>query len=494
MKKNIAILSSSLTSGGAERIAGSLSVYLSKRYTVYIFLMDSSNISYNYSGKLIFCAESTDEDICSSVKRLKKEYAIDCAISFCYGMNLINVRTKGTETVILSHRNTFSAMQPYLYRVCTKMHRWYHFADKIVSVSYGATEDLIKTFGIQKEKITTIYNFLNKKETARMVEEKLPDEVEDFLGDSVMLLNVGRLDRQKNQKRLLVQFSKVRKEYDVKLVILGSGDMEDELKQIAIDLGVSEDVLFCSYCRNPFPFYRRASVFVLSSDWEGLPGVLLEAMFLGIPIVSVNCPSGPLELIKGDKDYSVKIKSIEVCERGILIEQADTDTTGETGYLAEGVKQLLGNAELCKRMSDCEKTFANCYSNEKILQKWIDVIENAIPCENVPDDMFGEIIKGYKRIIVYGAGGFGKMTMEYIMSQDLGDATLCFAVSDKSRILEAEVMGVPVYEISELVPVRDESIVFIGVYIENGNEDAAIEKCLKYGFKFTFADFPVDYF
>ena len=158
--KNIAILVSSLKSGGAERIAGLLSVYLSKKYNVYLFTGDSKDIVYDYGGTLIDYSVYGFENIYTSIRKLKKEYGIDCAVSFDYAMNLVNIITKESESVIISHRCVHGEMKPYPFRMATKIKRWYGYADRIVSLSYGASADLVESFGVKEDKITTIYNFL----------------------------------------------------------------------------------------------------------------------------------------------------------------------------------------------------------------------------------------------------------------------------------------------------------------------------------------------
>jgi glycosyltransferase involved in cell wall biosynthesis len=115
------------------------------------------------------------------------------------------------------------------------------------------------------------------------------------------VLGAGKLKPQKDFPTLLKAFARVRRERPARLIILGTGSEEAELRVLASALGVSDSVDFPGYVHNPFAFYRRASVFVLSSVWEGLPTVLIEAMACGCPVVSTDCPSGPREILDGGR-------------------------------------------------------------------------------------------------------------------------------------------------------------------------------------------------
>ena len=80
-------------------------------------------------------------------------------------------------------------------------------------------------------------------------------------------------------------------------MILGEGDQRSKLNELAIQLGIEHDVSLPGWVENPYPYMVRASLFVLSSKFEGLPGVLIEALFSGVPLVATDCPSGPREIL-----------------------------------------------------------------------------------------------------------------------------------------------------------------------------------------------------
>ncbi len=113
------------------------------------------------------------------------------------------------------------------------------------------------------------------------------------------MLGVGRLSAQKNCPLLIRAVAKVRRQRPVRLLILGEGDDRAALEALVRDLDLTDCVGLPGFVDNPFAYMRHAQLFVLSSDWEGLPTVLIEALACGCPVVSTDCPSGPLEILDG---------------------------------------------------------------------------------------------------------------------------------------------------------------------------------------------------
>ncbi len=114
-----------------------------------------------------------------------------------------------------------------------------------------------------------------------------------------MVLGVGRLTEQKDFPTLLRAFAEVATRRDARLIILGEGQLRETLLEQAQQLGIADKVAFPGFTDNPWAWMHRAAVFVLSSRWEGSPNTLTEALALGTPVVSTDCPSGPRELLSG---------------------------------------------------------------------------------------------------------------------------------------------------------------------------------------------------
>ena len=179
--------------------------------------------------------------------------------------------------------------------------RWFYpWADSIVAVSRGVAEDLVKVTGIPRELIKVIYNPVV---TPKLLEKaKVSIDHPWFRsGQPPVILSVGRLTKQKDFPTLIRAFALVRTERSARLMILGEGEERPKLEALVRELGLEDDVSMPGFVDNPYAYMARAAVFVLSSLWEGLSNVLIEAMAVGTPVVSTDCPSGPAEILEGGK-------------------------------------------------------------------------------------------------------------------------------------------------------------------------------------------------
>jgi len=174
--------------------------------------------------------------------------------------------------------------------------RVYPWADGVIAVSEGVARGLCRIPGIPPERVTVIYNPVIPAD----LEVKAAQPVaHPWLapGQPPVVLGVGKLKLQKDFSTLLRAFRRVRDRREAHLIIIGEGRRRHHLEDVVRHLGLSADVALPGYQENPFAWMSKASVFVLSSLWEGLPGVLIEAMASGCPVVSTDCPSGPREIL-----------------------------------------------------------------------------------------------------------------------------------------------------------------------------------------------------
>lgn len=208
-------------------------------------------------------------------------------------------------TLVVSERNTLtqsigssillrSRFIPWLMRIS------YPRADAVVAVSGGVAADLATVIGLSSRKISVIYNPVVGPELLRKADEEVEHPWVDESASPIVLA-VGRLTRQKDYQTLVSAFAQVRSGRPARLIILGEGEARTPLEQQVRSLGIADDVLLPGFVENPFSWMRRAAVFVLSSRWEGLPGVLIQAMACGVPVVSTDCPSGPAEILEDGK-------------------------------------------------------------------------------------------------------------------------------------------------------------------------------------------------
>jgi len=187
----------------------------------------------------------------------------------------------------------------YLGLIKQLVKRFYPHADAVVACSKGVAEDLVQNMKVPRERVHVIYN-----PTDPEIEAKAQEPVDHpwFKNSKIpVILCVARLDPQKDLPTLIRAFSIVRKERPAKLVILGEGSERAKLEALVKELGLDGDVWMPGFVDNPFKFMKRATVFALSSKFEGFGMVIAEALAVGTPVVSTDCPSGPAEILGGGK-------------------------------------------------------------------------------------------------------------------------------------------------------------------------------------------------
>lgn len=176
----------------------------------------------------------------------------------------------------------------------------YPKAKYIISVSKGVNEDLIRHTNIPGHNTRAIYNPIYT--SSILARSAAPIDHPWFTHPQVpIILGVGRLVPQKDFPTLLHAFTQVRKELPAHLVLLGEGKKRSEIETLIKGFGLSEDVWMPGFVDNPYAFMAKASVLALSSIFEGLPTVILEALACGCPVVSTDCPSGPSEILENGK-------------------------------------------------------------------------------------------------------------------------------------------------------------------------------------------------
>jgi glycosyltransferase involved in cell wall biosynthesis len=202
-----------------------------------------------------------------------------------------------------THLSASLAHKPALFRwLRTRpMRLLYPMVDRMIAISEGVAEDTRLLTGLPRERVEVIRNPVVTAELYRKSAE--PVEHPWFADRAIpVVLGAGRLTRQKDFETLLRAFALLRAEREARLAILGEGRWRPRLEQLAARLGIGPDVLFTGHVANPFAYMAKATLFVLSSRWEGSGNVLTEAMALGVPVVSTDCPSGPREML-GDGRY-----------------------------------------------------------------------------------------------------------------------------------------------------------------------------------------------
>lgn len=188
---------------------------------------------------------------------------------------------------------------------------FYPRAEAVIAVSQGVADDLSALLGEGRARILVIPNPVVTPELEMLAAES-PDHPWLQAGGPPVILAAGRLVQQKDYPTLIRAFAALGVERGLRLLILGEGPDRAALEALIRELGLAGRVELTGFCENPFAYMARARLFVLSSAWEGLPGVLIQAMACGTPVVSTDCPSGPHEiLVDGRYGPLVPVGSVE---------------------------------------------------------------------------------------------------------------------------------------------------------------------------------------
>ena len=212
--------------------------------------------------------------------------------------------------------------------------------------------DVIKGFYqkiIQESKIKIIPN---------PIDEIILSVRKDYNERENVILTVGRLDANKNQRLLIEAFANLNV-VNWKLVIVGDGILREEYIKLTSSLGISDKVDFVGNISNVSDYYNKAKIFVFTSQSEGFPNALLEAMSFGLPCISTDCPSGPSEIIKNN-------------ENGYLIE------VNNRVQLEGQMTNLMNNQRLCLEFSAKALLSIDKYKLQEIYKHWEILILNLV--------------------------------------------------------------------------------------------------------------------
>jgi glycosyltransferase involved in cell wall biosynthesis len=235
-------------------------------------------------------------------------------------------RVAGVDTRVFLRCGTHLSARPGL-STSNLVRRWWHrrrqrrlfaAADGVVCVSEGVAQDLVQVAGVARERIRVIRNPAVTPDLERLASATV-DHPWFQPGQAPVVLAAGRLAAVKRFGDLVRAFALLREDRDCRLVILGEGKERPALERLAVRLGVAAAVDLPGYVANPLAFMRRAALFVLSSEREGAPNVLTEALACGTAVVATDCPSGPREILaNGRYGPLVPVGNVDALRRAML--------------------------------------------------------------------------------------------------------------------------------------------------------------------------------
>lgn len=310
--KHIAFFLSELHGGGAQRVTINLIKALSERGLKVDLVLAKAEGAYldqiPPQTRLIDLQAATllrsFPKLVSYLKQNEPEYLIaglhGASLLAIWSKSFTNVRTK---IAVVIH-NTFSveakSYKSLRRRIIPSLVNYlYPKADLLIAVSQGVAQSMADALDLPTSQIKVIYNPVVTSELKQKAKASTTHPF--FSTPYPVILGVGRLTLAKDFATLIRAFAKVRQKQEAKLCILGEGEDRKDLEALIKKLNLESDVSLPGFVNDPYAYMSQATLFVLSSLWEGLPTVLIEAMACGTNVVATDCPSGPREILAGGK-------------------------------------------------------------------------------------------------------------------------------------------------------------------------------------------------
>lgn len=360
MPGRVSLFVGDLSIGGAEQVV----VNLSKGLTDFGYEVDI--VMVRKRGKLLNDIPESVNIVELSVNRMRwclpplasylNKTQPQAVISFMTGANIMALLANqicGRPAVtIATEHNTQSMKQSPLMRSMRLIARFiYRLADHIIGVSSGVSEDILRWSNLPDDKVKTIYNPVIEQSLINK-QYKCPDHPWYIRDDIDVVLGAGRHVEQKNFETLIRAFSKLQIDRKTRLVLVGEGERTEEYQKLAEDLGISEKICMPGFVDSLNRYMAYSDVFALSSKWEGLSLVLIEAMGCGTPVVSTDCPFGPAEVL-ADGEY------------GSLV------PVGSVNILRSEIQETLDNPMCSKKL----RNRAMDFSIETATRDYVELLE-----------------------------------------------------------------------------------------------------------------------
>ena len=366
MKKKILIVITSLViGGGAERVASVITNKLSHMYDFSILTFYDYKNTYPYSGNYYSLKEEQTSLkkflIPFKIHRYIKKISPDLIISFMDHTNMVSIITKiiyrlkiplivsvriNPERAYKESRRYYNYLIRFLYKL--------KVVSRIVDNSRGIQSVLENKYKIPVNKLKTILNGVEIDEIKNLAREPIEDQIFNEK-NVVKFINIGRLSGSKNHKLLIEAFKKLQDEFpEIRLIIIGDGPLKADLINFIDNLNLQDKIYLLGLRSNPFKYLARSDVFVLSSDYEGMPNVLLEAMACDLPIISTSL-SGTNEILKNG-------------EYGLL------SPTNNIEELAKNMRSLVNNRELWTLLSRKASKRILDFDYNVIIKEWESLI------------------------------------------------------------------------------------------------------------------------
>ncbi len=353
-KLKLAVLITNMDRGGAETVLNNMIPHLQARYDVELFMFNDivrfelpKSLPITILQKKAYSSALNLLSLYSLARKYKDlliQKNIKTSLSFNERANFVSCLAKKTGWIgkVVITENTAVGNYYKPDSVSGKIGRFllrytYPFADAIICCSQYVAYDLINNVKVINSNIHTVYNGIDLDNVKKASLEKPIRQLEGF-----WFIHLGSFYEYKNHDLLVRAFAKMSRETDSKLLLMGKGERAAEINALVKELGVDEAVLNLGFVENSYAMVAQGKAFVLSSNLEGLPTVLVEAMKLGLPIISTDCFSGPREILAPHTDYTQQLtdnSAIECGSLGILT------PVGNVEKLAEAMRKMRKDYE-----------------------------------------------------------------------------------------------------------------------------------------------------
>jgi len=346
--EKIALIINSLSSGGGERVVATLSQGFAKNYDVTIIVFNSNNVDYDFGGKLIDidCIEKKSL-IGKSYNLLKRSYKLKKLFNREKFDHIFGFMESANYPAILASRETIASLHIDFHFLGAidrlLISSFYPLAKRVAPVSDDIASSLREQLKLNN--VSRIYNPVPFQELETLSSEP-------FEHPRKFIIAVGRLTYQKHFDLMIDAFTKSKAQQDCDLIILGDGELRQELEAQVQALGMEDKIHLPGRLKNPFVYMKNAEFMTLSSRAEGFPMVLIEALSLSCPVISADCPTGPREIVQNDVN-------------GFLIEE------GNQQILTDTIDKLFYDKALREKLSANARRSVEHLSVENICAEWV---------------------------------------------------------------------------------------------------------------------------
>lgn len=391
MKKKIMLIVPMLHQGGFERICIMTARLLEKEHEVTLVVFSLEDLAFDISGLEVIdlglgARSGKLGKIINVFKRaravtaLQKKLKTDISYSFGMTANIANAYSRGAGKKITAC-HSFEEIKKKGYMKLISSH-----SDTVLCCSEKMAHMVKENFGF-----SNIVPLWNPCDIDGILEQSGNMQKEDaafFETTDKVLVSMGREDDVKGFWHLLKVFKRVNESLpDTRLAIVGDGEFR-EYKELSEKLGLAERICFTGLKKNPFPLLAGSDVYLLTSISEGLPNALVEAMALGLPVVSVNCKSGPAEILHRDWREAEKKQTVFQADFGILTPELSPEKNMEVSMedgkiclekeqeqLAQAILRLLGQENTYQNYKEAGPVRAKDFSEAQYLEKLLALME-----------------------------------------------------------------------------------------------------------------------